>query len=99
MSRPQTTARSDDPGFASPARPEPVRPIARPAVTAPGPMAPIAPVTCLEVRGLARAECLAVLRRLMPGTGSAYDPVPHRSVVFRMRAREVRGRATAAPSA
>ena len=40
-----------------------------------------------------------VLRRLVPDTGTAYDPVPWRSTVLRMHADEITGRtATPAPA-
>ena len=39
------------------------------------------------------SHALELLRRLIPGTGTAADPVPFRSVMFRIHLDEVQGRA------
>ncbi|HYD52059.1 MAG TPA: pyridoxamine 5'-phosphate oxidase family protein [Gemmatimonadaceae bacterium] len=42
----------------------------------------------------ARAEALALLRRIVPGTGTAADPVPWRSRVYHMQVERMSGRAS-----
>lgn len=41
----------------------------------------------------AHARARALLRRVVPETGTADDPVPHRMLVFRIHAEELTGRA------
>jgi uncharacterized protein len=41
----------------------------------------------------AHARALGLLRRVVPETGTADDPVPHRTLVFRIHAEELTGRA------
>ncbi|HEU4630484.1 MAG TPA: pyridoxamine 5'-phosphate oxidase family protein [Gemmatimonadaceae bacterium] len=42
-------------------------------------------------------RAVTLLRRLVPDTGSAHDPVPHRSIVFRIHADELDGRRAVPP--
>jgi nitroimidazol reductase NimA-like FMN-containing flavoprotein (pyridoxamine 5'-phosphate oxidase superfamily) len=42
---------------------------------------------------VAYARAMELLRRVVPGTGTADDPVPHRTLVFRIHAEELTGRA------
>ncbi|HKG90927.1 MAG TPA: pyridoxamine 5'-phosphate oxidase family protein, partial [Gemmatimonadaceae bacterium] len=40
---------------------------------------------------------LALLRHVVPGTGTDRDPVPGRTIVFRVHAADITGRASSAP--
>lgn len=42
-------------------------------------------------------RAVTLLRRLIPATASAHDPVPYRSVVFRVHVDELQGRIAAPP--
>jgi hypothetical protein len=50
----------------------------------------------MDVNALEHA--LNVLRRLAPDTGGLYDPVPHRTIVFRIHVDEMTGRSARPPS-
>lgn len=50
-----------------------------------------------EMEASAWEQAVVLLRRIVPETGSLHDPVPHRTIVFRIHADELNGRA-ASPS-
>lgn len=56
------------------------------------PDAPAAEVTAWE-------RAMTLLQRVVPETGGPHDPVPYRSIVFRIHADEMDGRAASPPAA
>ena len=52
-----------------------------------------------EAGALEWERAVTLLRRLVPDTGSAHDPVPHRNIVFRIHVDEMDGRAALPPPA